>query len=313
VGVWLNADYLLWWIKNNRVPTIVTPGVEGDFGILGPATPQVLYGGGNANDGALSGGRFGLGLWLLENQAIGLEGNYFFLGQHSVSLASGQEASFPDGTPPGTFHVSLSSFLQGAEVNALSNLARSGVFRLDFLAGFRYLQLDEKLHVSQDFLSADFSEEDTWDDEFRTHNHFYGGQIGARAEYMYQRFFLDVVGKVALGATNQQVAIAGGLTQATIVDGTDPFGNSVENVQIAHSANGGLLTQPASYSRDRFAVVPEFGFDVGYQFTSFLRASLGYTFLYWSSVARPGDQVGGVPHATGFWAQGLDLTLALNF
>jgi hypothetical protein len=31
--------------------------------------------------------------------------------------------------------------------------------------------------------------------------------------------------------------------------------------------------------------------DIGYRFTNLFRASFGYDFLFWSSVARPGDQV----------------------
>ena len=78
-------------------------------------------------------------------------------------------------------------------------------------------------------------------------------------------------------------------------------------------SSGGLLTQPASFSRDIFAVVPQFNFDVGYEFNPFCRASIGYEFLYWSSVARPGDQVGGIPRGTNFWAQGLVFSLGFMF
>ena len=46
-------------------------------------------------------------------------------------------------------------------------------------------------------------------------------------------------------------------------------------------------------ARDRFAVLPEFGFDVGYQLTSRWRSFIGYNFLYISDVARPGNQIDG--------------------
>ncbi len=54
---------------------------------------------------------------------------------------------------------------------------------------------------------------------------------------------------------------------------------------VASGSNSGQFT------RDRFAVVPELGINVGYQITRHVRASVGYTFLYWSSIVRPGDQV----------------------
>ena len=45
------------------------------------------------------------------------------------------------------------------------------------------------------------------------------------------------------------------------------------------------------YKHSNFAVVPEFGLNVGYDVTSHMRAFVGYNFLYWSSVARPGKQI----------------------
>jgi Putative beta barrel porin-7 (BBP7) len=59
--------------------------------------------------------------------------------------------------------------------------------------------------------------------------------------------------------------------------------------------------------------VPEVSLDMGYRFTSFFRASVGYDLLYWSSVARPGDQVLGVPKGTDYWAQGLHFRLGFDF
>ena len=44
-------------------------------------------------------------------------------------------------------------------------------------------------------------------------------------------------------------------------------------------------------SKDRFAVVPEVGINVGYDVTPRLRVFGGYSFLFWSNVARPGQQI----------------------
>jgi hypothetical protein len=38
-------------------------------------------------------------------------------------------------------------------------------------------------------------------------------------------------------------------------------------------------------------MVPEFGATVGYQLTRRLRATLGYSLIYWGNVVRPGDQI----------------------
>ena len=95
------------------------------------------------------------------------------------------------------------------------------------------------------------------------------------------RLFVDVLGKVALGATHEVVDIHG----ATAI--TSPGGPTVVTPAgfLASGSNSGHFT------RDRFAVVPELGINVGCQITPHMRAFVGYSFLYWSSVVRPGDQV----------------------
>ncbi len=45
------------------------------------------------------------------------------------------------------------------------------------------------------------------------------------------------------------------------------------------------------YSRDCFVVIPQFGVQLGYQFTCNLRGFVGYDFLYWAQVARAADQI----------------------
>lgn len=312
-NVWFNADYLLWWIKGAHVPTLVTAGVPNDAGVLGPRDATLLFPGGNVDNGARSGGRFDFGFWLSDSRAIGFEGSYFFLGNHNAVLTAGEEDSIGRGNPPGTFLVWESNLLQGAEVNILGNLADTCGVRVDVLAGFRYLQLNEKLRIEQSFVSRDLSELDTWEDEFATHNYFYGGQIGVRGEYMFERFFVNGNAKLGMGVTEQRVSINGGLSQAVVGGAFDAFGNPIQNIQVVHSAIGGLLADPASFRRSRFSVVPEVGLNVGYQFASYLRLSVGYNFLYWSNVLRAGDQVNGSPNGTGFWAQGLNFNLGLNF
>ncbi len=81
--------------------------------------------------------------------------------------------------------------------------------------------------------------------------------------------------------------------------------------------------QIGRYSVDRFAVAPEAQFNVGYQFTPWIRGQVGYNFLFLSSVARPGNQIDntydGVTHPTvpmtssTYWGQGLNLSLQFSF
>lgn len=205
---------------------------------------------------------------------------------------------------------------------------------LQFIAGFRYLQLDESLVISENltFLPtapAPFVPGSTINvvDRFETRNQFYGGQIGVRAARWRGDWFMNVLGTVALGTTHQEVRVSG----STVF--TDPGGASVRQP-------GGLLAQPSNSgtrTHDVFTVVPEVGINVGRQLTDRLSVFAGYSFLYSSSVVRPGDQIDlrvnptQLPSAAGpgtlvgparpapvfrdtdFWAQGVNLGLALRW
>jgi hypothetical protein len=226
-----------------------------------------------------------------------------------------QLVAFP-GLASGEIHLASSSRLQGAELNmlcipccttychtcsdhacldsAMHNTHCSpccgGNYWVSLLGGIRYLQLDEGLGINEitgvnPALPAGSplfgGSTITMTDQFDTRNYFYGAQIGAQAEFCWGRMFVDFVGKAALGVTHEVVDIHG----ATAI--TSPAGTTVVTPAgfLASESNSGHFT------RDRFAVVPEVGINVGCQITRHWRASVGYTFLYWSSVVRPGDQV----------------------
>jgi hypothetical protein len=106
------------------------------------------------------------------------------------------------------------------------------------------------------------------------------------------------------------------------------------------SANGGYLTQPSnlgSRSQTQFAVIPGVDLNFGIRLTPWASVVVGYSFLYVSSVARPGSQIdhainasqsplafGPAPassiaspalivHDSDFWVQGLTFSLEFRF
>jgi hypothetical protein len=128
---------------------------------------------------------------------------------------------------------------------------------------------------------------------------------------------------VALG-DSQQLSDITGATRITLPGGT------------VQSFNGGLLALPTNIGRsrrDRFAVLPEGEVNVAYRLTQSLRVRAGYTLLYLSSVARPGDQIDravnstqlppntlrgpALPafslHGTDFWAQGVNVGVEYEY
>jgi len=118
-------------------------------------------------------------------------------------------------------------------------------------------------------------------DSFGTNNDFYGGQLGTTMSYQRNRLTLDMRTTVALGSTHQRLNIEG--SQVRTLPGQAPL-----NFQ------GGLLALDSNigtFTRNQFSVVPEVGLNVGYQVTEHLRTFVGYNFLYWTNVIRPGDQI----------------------
>src|SRR5262249_22971146 len=92
----------------------------------------------------------------------------------------------------------------------------------------------------------------------------FGTSAGSRvrAELRPRRWFLDVVGKVALGVSHES-ARAWGATR-------------IDDVLVANAGLYALASNSGRASRDAFAVVPEASVRLGYEFTDWLRAFVGY-------------------------------------
>jgi hypothetical protein len=178
------------------------------------------------------------------------------------------------------------------------------------------------LRINESLASAGPTTTDLFD-SFDTLSEFHGGEIGLSGQFRYNRLFLDLLVKLAMGNTSSLVTIDGATT-STVAD-TPPA-----------TITGGLLAQQSNIGRYRqngFAIIPEFGVTLGCDITSRLRATFGYTFIYWSKVARPGDQISrdlnlsqlppgplvGAARpefkfaATDYWAQGMNFGLEYQF
>ena len=60
------------------------------------------------------------------------------------------------------------------------------------------------------------------------------------------------------------------------------------------TAPGGVLVPPFNIGRqenNKFAVVPELRVDLGYYLFEDVKLFVGYDFLYWTNVVRPGNQI----------------------
>ncbi len=339
---WGRVEYLLWWIKDSRIPPLITSSLRPSPRLDSPDT--IVLVGDHIGNQDRSGARFTFGVALDPDQVIGVEGSYFVLATRTTTLSAGS-TGLPDsaaiGLPffdpftlteqaqgvasprfaSGVADVSASTRMQGAEVNGLFNLLSGPGYQLDALAGFRYLELDEGLQIAYVsnrpqvggvlVLGAA--------DQFDGHNRFYGGQVGLRGHFSRGPLFLDVAGKLALGETVEVVRISG------LSRRSDP--GTGETVQPGGTF--ALATNSGRFARGAFAVAPELSLRLGVELFGRARVFVGYNFLYLSEVARPGDQMNrnvnlsqmplstrgdfffGPPlpnfafHGADFWAQGL--------
>lgn len=345
--VWFQAEALAWWTKASpvSVPLITTGGPIG-------SGSTVVLGNEDLNMSMRGGGRFLVGAAISSDHRWAVEGSYFFLGRASKSdsvIADGSPASTPlafpffnattgseDYTPvnlPGQFagraEVSANTWLQGLDANVLHNVSAAGSVQYDLLGGFRWVNVQENLTFTTDSPNvfpnppAFFHTYDSFD----TNNNFYGAQLGGRATFNNGRLLFNATGKVAIGDMVERTSISG--ATLTNVGGGYFWGP------------GSYLSQPTnigSRSINRFAVIPEVNLNMGIQLTPWARFLMGYSFLYVSSVARPGDQIDRVinptqaPAITGnpaalvgparpsasihdssFWAQGLNFGLEFHF
>ncbi|MCI0457447.1 MAG: BBP7 family outer membrane beta-barrel protein [Gemmataceae bacterium] len=305
---WQRMEYLLWWIKDTRVPPLATANTSGTTAANLDSDTTVVLVGGDLDNQERSGGRFTVGFALDPAQTIGLEGTYFFLGTRTTTvgphstgapgtpalgvpffdLTTGTEqsilAAFP-GFASGNVAVSSSARVQGFEVNAVASLFTRSALQLDGLVGFRFLQVNEGLQIayaSERFAASDGSVMRLGSaDQFDGHNRFYGAQVGLRAELRKGPVFVSLAGKVALGDAVQVVRVNGISRLAPSTGG-------------ATVRPGGIFALPSNsgrFERDVFAVVPEGSMRLGVFLNPATRLYVGYDFLYLSEAARPGEQI----------------------
>jgi hypothetical protein len=357
---YMSAEYLGWWTKGQNFPALVTASPAGTpqamAGVLGAPGTAVLLGGHDLDNGAQSGGRFTAGFWFDRDESIGLEGSYFFLANQTSSFDAGSNASglpilarpffdvhagaeaselvsfpgplvgLPAGPLAGAIHVSSTSQFQGADIDLRTNLWRGCCWRIDLLTGFRYLQLNNNLGVTENLL-APGGAGILVNDSFGTRNNFYGGQIGIDMQFRRGRWSLNLMEKIALGDTQEHVSINGNTVFM-------PVGGA------ASVQPGGLLALPTNigtYSHNKFAIAPETGVKVGYQLTDHVNLFATYSFVYLNQVVDtahvidrnvnptqlpsllgPGTLAGParpifVFKSSDFWAQGVSIGIEFRY
>jgi hypothetical protein len=311
------AEFLLWWLKPDKVPPLVTAGdpnlvnaVNGaGRGILGQQGTQLLFGPGDLGRNPYAGLRFALGFWCDCDHEKGFEVESFFLFNSQASFDANSN-QFPvlarpvqvanlgntenvelvalPGLTTGAVRVRAPSNLWGITPDYRCNLCCGCDGRTDFLVGFRYQELNEAVVIEENIVGSAAAPAPLTNqlirivDSFSARNQFYGAEIGLTGERCWGPWSLGWRAKLAVGDTHETVTIDGSTRLQSTLTG------QVQNFQ------GGLLalsTNIGRHNRDQFSIIPELGLNVNYDLTEHVRLGLGYSFLYWSNVVRPGDQI----------------------
>jgi hypothetical protein len=326
VHLWANPEFLLWWAKGQNVPPLVTTSPSwtprDQAGILGWTGTCVIAGGCEVDDGIRPGFRIQAGMWLDQCEHCGVEGSFFFLGTKSEDrtfcgsdaqilarpfydlnpnqqgawgnaangvLNNAELVNYP-GIVQGSVSVRAESDLIGFDVNFRHNLICRCDYRLDLLAGYRYLNLNDEVCINESLVATDPNNPQVpqgtqfcLTDKFKTENTFNGGQFGFAGERKFCCGRLTIGGRslFAFGNNESTTTICGDTTIK--VPG-----------QVPQYYNGGLLAQGSNigcYRCNEFGFVYQGDTVIGYQLTDCVKVFAAYDYMWWTGISRAGEQI----------------------
>jgi hypothetical protein len=296
-----------------------------DSSVLYGAPHSPATGGNNSQAfPGLSGGRLTAGFYLCDDERLALEAGGFSLQRgnagfsvrgdsdgnpvmgvpvyNSVTYDIGSRSIFPgedslpfslpnstnrargNGVITGGIVIKNSIDFWGASFNGVFSLYRKGAWEVSGVAGVRYLDLQEDFSLVNDIegVSGPYTgQSGVVSDNFSTKNRFYGANFGLRGKYTDGPWTIEATGLVAPGLNQEVQEVGGGFYSYNFTASYD-YGPE------------GIFAQPANEGRtssQRFCIVPELQFKIGYALTKCMKVTVGYDFLYMSTVIRPTDQI----------------------
>jgi hypothetical protein len=362
LGGWLDVEYMLWFLRDDHIRTpLASTGTPESLGVLGTPGAFELPGATNLNYSGFAGMRLRGGIPV--GGRLSLEGSFFLLEQRSAGdsflptnpaavlarpffdINTGEQSSrvlVLPGVAQGGLIVRETNRLWGLEVGPAVRVRDGGTARLDLMAGYRFINLNEALFITDSTTSLNdrvsalggvvtnsVGQVIQVQDRFSTDNDFNGAQLGARIGFAGEHVAIGLTGKVAVGWVHQELQVFGASADGSVT-GQPSLGPPVLGGLLA--SDGVLGTR----SRDVFTWVPEGILELNWCLCGGVNVTVGYTFLYIPNVIRPGQVVDPrvnptfvpsnvnfganfgprVPpplNDTNFWAHGFSVGLSLTY
>lgn len=303
----VRVDYLYWYLRELRVPPMLTFAPEGGSGVIGEPGTIIARGDGRlrSRHHRYIGVRATVDLWVNQEEDRRFQVRGFFLERDSsyftvkydrvptlavpyVDATTGrQQALIVQGVTPegerrhGGSVVYSRIEVFGEEGNYVWGLYDSEASHLDVFVGGRFLQMRERLDQTASYRIL--PEDSTLvgiEDHLQTFNRFYGVQAGLAGDLQFGRWSLLGRAAVALGGTEQLLR-----TKA---------GRVIHTPERRDTVGYGLRVLPGNtgrFHRGVFDVVTDVELGVGFDVTRHIRLCAGYSFLTWTRLLRPGDQL----------------------
>lgn len=349
--LWADLEFLLWWQKGSRFPSLVTTSDDVDAGVLGMPTTETLFGSDQFGDKMQTGGRVTLGFWADREQNTGIGTRFTALSGDSNAFTAASDGStvlarpfynallaqedalligytdpitgpFSEGSINSRFENSFIS----SETFVRTMIERDRNRRIDLMLGYHFLRLDNYFRINSFSTSLDpITAGTTFSlfDRFNTENEFHGGMVGLEGSRRNGRWALDWGAKVSFGQMRQTSTIDGGLV---VTPGGIPPGIDFPGGLFAQQTNMGTRT------RYEEVFIPEFNLGLTYYARPNLSFGMSYNYMWISSVLLSGDQIDRQVNLTqqsgpligparpafafndtDYWLMGMNFTVQYNY
>ena len=261
---WVGVDYLAYFPSTQPVPTLVTADAPGVAILIG----------GHVGYGLVSGFRIDAGFFLDSADLLAAQTIYDQLIRKTETLALAGTvflqthiAGAP--TPFAVTNLTFQTWTQFNNVEGLTllRLWNTNTWRIYGIVGTKFMSLEEDVNLVYTAGAGPLF------DEFHTRNVFYGVQAGLKMVRCSGPWEFDLSGKLALGGNYTNTMILGA--------------NTI-------NAPSQLLTNDANignFENTVFSVSPEINANLTYYLSDRLSVRIGYNFLAYTNVQRPGSQI----------------------